>query len=101
NADLQLPQPVGTLLPPHIKVAVHAGDERGKLGMLVDCVFDRCLVHGEREIAGTVHREQCLSKLRADGPVVLEGVDITGGDAAFEVAVDVLAVFRTSTATSK
>ena len=50
------------------------------------------LFHGEIEVAGAVVLEQRLAELRADGPVALEGIDIGDGDAAAQVALDVLDV---------
>ena len=61
-------------------------------GMLVDRGLDRRLVHGEIEVAGAVGLEQRLPELRADGPVALQGIDSAAGDAALQVAVDVLQV---------
>ena len=71
-------------------MGVHAGDEGGELGMLVDGGLDRRLVHGEVEIAGTVGLEQRFAQLRADRPVRLERIDIGGGNAALQMPVDVL-----------
>ena len=68
--------------PPVGEVGVHAGDEGGELGMLVDGGLDGRLVHGEIEVAGAVGLEQGLPELRADVPVALQGIDIGGGDAA-------------------
>ncbi len=48
----------GALLPPGGEVGVHAGDEGGELGVLVDGGLDRRLLHGEIEVAGAVVLEQ-------------------------------------------
>ncbi len=45
---------VGALLPPGGEVGVHAGDEGGELGVLVDRGLDGRLLHGEIEVAGAV-----------------------------------------------
>ena len=73
-------------------MGIHAGDEGGELGVLVDGGLDGRLVHGEIEVAGAVVLEQGLPELRADVPVALERIDIGGGDAALQVALDVLEV---------
>ena len=75
-------------------MAVHGGDEGSELRVFVNGAFDVRLVHGEVEIAGAGFLEQSLPELWADGPVALEAIDIGGGDAAFQVAFDVLEVFR-------
>ena len=74
------------------KVGVHAGDEGGELRVLVDGGLDGRLLHGEIEVAGAVLLEQGVPELRADGPVALERIDIGDGDAALQVARDVLQV---------
>ena len=83
---------LGALLPPGGEVGVHAGDEGGELRVPVDGGLDGRLFHGEIDVAGTVRLEQRLPELRADVPVVLEGVDIGVGNAAAQVAFDVLKV---------
>ena len=80
------------VLPPFGKVGVHAGDEGDELRVLVDGGLDGRLLHGEIEVAGAVVLEQRLPELRADVPVALERIDIGGGDAALQVALDVLDV---------
>ena len=73
-------------------MGVHAGDEGGELGMLVDGGLDGRLLHGEVDVAGAAGLEQSLPELRADGPVPLQSINIGDGDAALQVALDVLQV---------
>ena len=73
-------------------MCIHAGNESGKLGMLVDGGFDGCLVHGKVQIAGAFLFKQGLPKLRTDIPVTLECINISTGNAAMQMAFDILQV---------
>ena len=91
-ARLHLAQRRGHLLLPGGKVRVHAGDEGGELGVLVDRGLDRGLVHGESQVAGAAMVEQSLTELRADRPIGLEHIHITRGDTAAQVALNILKI---------
>src|SRR5258708_10311814 len=73
-------------------MGIHEGDEHSELGVLVDSRLDGHLLHGEIEIAGATFLEQGVPELRTDGPIALERIYIGNGDAALEVAGDVLHV---------
>ena len=57
-------------------------------GLELGC-FDK-----EVMVAGAVGLEECRAEIGADFPVVAEGVDVAGGDAAVEMTADVLDVLR-------
>ena len=91
-ADVQRFEPWDALLPPGGEVSVHADDEGGELGMLVDGGLDRRFLHREAEIARAELLEQGVPELRADVPVAVERIDVGLRDAAPQVALDVLQI---------
>ena len=80
------------LLPVGVEV-FHLVDEGGKLRVLINSGLDGLFAHRKVEVAGAVFFEQCLAQAGAYLPVALQGIDVSGGDAAAQVAVDILDVF--------
>ena len=61
--------------------------------MLVDGGLDGRLLHREIDVAGTIYFEQSLPQSRAYIPVLFERIHISHGDAASQVAINVLQIF--------
>src|ERR1700730_19178953 len=93
-ASLYLFQRGGTLLSPRCKVGVHLVNESRELRVLIDGGFDGRLVHRKIEEAGAVVLKEGLPEPRTDSPVTLEDANIGFGNAALQMARDVLKVFR-------
>ena len=84
----------GARLAPCIEVGVHAGDEGGKLRVLINARFYRFFHDLQVDKAGAVGREERLAKPWADGPIRLQRIRIGDRDAALEMALNVLQIFR-------
>ena len=69
---------------------IEAGDEGSKLGMIMDSCFELGCLDAEILIAGAIAFEQGRAKVRADFPIVVQGVDVPSRDTAIKMAADVL-----------
>lgn len=72
--------------------------ERGELGVTEDGSLDLGGFDLGMDIAGAIRIDkQVMPNRGEDVPVALQGINVPHGDAAAQVAVDVLQVFRLST----
>ena len=82
------------LVPPDREMCVHAGDENGELRMLIDGGLNRRFLDRQIDIARSVGLEEHEPELWAHLPIRLQRIHIGNGNAALEVAFNVLQVLR-------
>lgn len=82
----------GGFFAPLFEMRFQSGDEAGKLRVAVDQRLDLGGRGAECGVAGTGRLEEGGAEFGADVPVVVKGIDVAVGDAAEEVAADVLDV---------
>ena len=90
--DLELAQAEGSHLPPLHEMGLQSGDEGAELGVTVDGGLELGGLDEEVVVAGAVRLEQGGAEGGADLPILVEGIEVPRGDAAVEVAADVLDV---------
>ena len=91
NLDLAQAQCCGGA--PLGKMSLQSGDKRGELWMAVDGGFQLRSLNQEIVVAEAVVFDQCSAEIGTDLPVIAERIQIAGGNAAVEMASDVLNIF--------
>src|SRR5262245_51279121 len=94
KTTLQALQPGGGSLAPIGEQSVHALYKGDELRMPEDGRFDGLLIHGQIEVAGAVLFEERPPQIGANVPVGPQRIDVRRRDAAAQMALDVLKVFR-------